>query len=171
MFLNYLKINRLKNDSVKASRRHNFKGRKRQQGSMLIVAIFIITVMVFIAVALQDVFDKAAKSVAYEVYGARALSAANSGAEVALQKIFNLGAQQALVYNNAIPQVATLTLNSNGFTSAMFNCSVEVTIEKFTVSDATYFYDFVHYRIESTATCVAGSYTTVRTIAVEGRET
>ena len=165
MFLKPIKTKRFM-----LSRRANFKGPKGQQGSMLIVAIFIITVMVFIAVALQDVFDKAAKSVAYEVFGARALSAANSGAEVALQKTFYLNTEQALVFNNANPQVATLSLNSDGFKSAMFNCSVEVTVEKFDVSDATYYYDYTHYRIESTATCVAGSFTTVRTIAVEGRE-
>ena len=157
-------------NKVNKTRRGGHKGLKQQQGSMLIVAIFVITVMVFIAVALQDVFEKAAKSVAYEVFGARALSAANTGAEVALQKIFYLNGEQALVFNNASPNVATLILNSTGFKSAMFNCEVEVTIERFDVTDVTFFYDYTHYRIESTATCVAGRFTTVRTIAVEGRE-
>ena len=148
-----------------------FSRRKYQQGSMLIIAIFIITVMVFLAVALQDVFDKAAKSVAYEVFGARALNAANTGAEVALQKVFNLQSETPLSFNGANPAVATLYLNSSAFKGVMFNCEVVVSVEKFTVSDATYYYDYLHYRIESTATCVQGNFTTVRTVAVEGRET
>ena len=157
--------------SLNQRRRGYLTRRKRQQGSMLIIAIFIITVMIFIAVALQDVFDKAAKSVAYEVYGARALSAANTGAEVVLQKIFNTQGQTPLTFSNTDPAVATWNLNSIGFQDAMFNCTVVATVERFDVSDATYFYEYTHYRIESTATCVQGDFTTVRTVAVEGRET
>lgn len=152
-----------------------FKSRVKQRGNMLIMAIFMITVMVFIAVSLQDVFDKAAKSVAYEVYGARALSAANTGAEVVLQKIFNLNGQTPLTFTGAgtaaSPATATWNLNSAGFKAAMFNCEVSVAVSKFNVVNGTYFYDYIHYRIESTATCVVGGFTTVRTVAVEGRET
>jgi MSHA biogenesis protein MshP len=142
---------------------------------MLVIAIFVITVMIFLAVTLQDVFNKSSQSVAYEVFGARALSAANSGAEVALQKIFNLQGQTPLVFvgagTSASPATATLTLDSAAFTAAMLSCSVVVEVQKFNVVEATYFYDYIHYRIESTATCSSGGFTTVRTVAVEGRET
>jgi len=131
-------------------------------------------VMIYIAVTLQDVFNKAAKSEAYEVYGARALSAANTGAEVALQKIFNLNGQTALTFSGAgtmaSPTKAKLTLNSAAFKAAMFNCEVTATVTRFNALQASYFYDYTHYRIESTASCEAGGFTTVRTIAVEGRE-
>lgn len=150
-----------------------FKASKRslakQRGSMLVIAIFVITVMIFLAVTLQDVFNKASQSVAYEVFGTRALSAANSGAEVALQKIFNLGSETALSYSGSNPETATLTLNSAGTKAALLRCSVVVVVEKFNVSEGVHFYNYDHYRIVSTATCESGDFKTVRSVAVEGR--
>lgn len=144
---------------------------KRQRGSMLVVAIFVLTVMIFLAVTLQDIFNDSTKSVAYEVYGIRALGAANSGAELALQKVFYLNGESALVFSAPEPADATAALNLDlSGTEAFHGCTVAVAITRFTISNATFFYNYTHYRVESTATCVAGEFRTVRTVAVEGRE-
>lgn len=145
--------------------------RKKQKGSMLMMAIFVLTVMIFLAVSLQDVFSGAARSLAYEVYGARALSAANAGAELALQKIFYLSGQTALTFSDVEPNAATASLNVNlSNTEAFSGCTVAVAVSRFTINDTTYFYNYTHYRIDSTATCVSGDFKTVRTVSVEGRE-
>lgn len=139
---------------------------------MLVVAIFVLTVMIFLAVTLQDVFSNAGKSIAYEVYGARALSAANSGAELALQKVFNFKTGQVALNFDAVepnPATAMFTLDLSG-TEAFHGCSVAVTISRFSIANATHFYNYTHYRVDSTATCVAGTYQTTRTVSVEGRE-
>lgn len=145
--------------------------RRKQRGSMLLISIFILTVMIFLAVSLQDVFSAASRSLAYEVYGTRALSAANAGAELALQKIFYLQGQTPLVFSDVEPNPATASLNLDlSTTEAFAGCSVAVAVSRFTINDATHFYNYTHYRIESTATCIAGDFKTVRTVSVEGRE-
>ncbi len=145
--------------------------RKHQCGSMLVVALFVITVMVFLAVTLQEILTDAGDSVAYEVYGTRSLSAANSGAERALQKIFYTNGQTPLNFDTTEPANGTATLNLDlSATEAFHGCNVAVVITRFTINNATFFYNYTHYRVESTATCEAGDFKTVRTIAVEGRE-
>lgn len=147
--------------------------KKRQGGSMLLTAIFILTVMIFLAVTLQDIFSNSARSVAYEVYGTRALQAANAGAERALQLIFNPSVGGTpLVFSAAEPAAATATmpqLDVSG-TPGLHGCTVDVSVSRFTVTDTDFFYNYTHYRVDSSATCVAGDFKTVRTVSVEGRE-
>ncbi|MFT5161478.1 MAG: MSHA biogenesis protein MshP [Alteromonadaceae bacterium] len=134
---------------------------KQQQGSMLIIAVFVLTVMILLAGAMQSIYSSAAKAVTYEVYGTRALSAANSGAERAMQKIFFLNGQAAL---NCVGGANTQWDIS---AQAAFNgCKVDVICTSFAIIETGY----THYRVESTASCTAGDFTTVRTVAVEGRE-
>ena len=140
----------------------NFRGRRRQRGSMLIIAIFIIVVMVLLVAAVQEVFNQSSKAITYEVFGTRALSAANSGSELALQKIFYLNGQTPL---NWVGDNATVALDLSQ-TTAFHGCTVAVNIARFTIAATGY----THYRIDSTASCIAGGFTTVRTISIEGRE-
>lgn len=134
---------------------------KKQQGSMLILAIFVLTVMILLAAAMQGIYSSAAKSVAYEVYGTRALSAANSGAERAMQKIFFLNGQTPLNCDGS----AETEWDISG-QDAFHGCKVNVICTQFAIAATGY----THYRVESTASCTAGEFTTVRTVALEGRE-
>jgi MSHA biogenesis protein MshP len=152
-----------------SNKRRELRSRKKQRGSMLVMAIFILTVMIFLAVSLQDIYTNASKSIAYEVYGTRALSAANSAAEQALQKVFFLQAQPALTWVVDSPSAGVDTSNLSvdlSGTTAFHGCTVAVVVTRFEVSETGY----THYRVDSTATCIAGDFTTVRTIAIEGRE-
>lgn len=145
---------------------------KSQRGSMLMTAIFIVTVMIFLAVSMQEVFNNAARSVAYEVYGTRALQAANAGAERVLQKIFNpASVADELSFSAVEPAAATASLNfSLASVAGFYGCSVSVSVNRFTINDTSYYYNYTHYRVESTATCDSGGFKTVRTVSVEGRE-
>lgn len=55
--------------------------RAGQRGSMLVIAIVLIVVIGLLAVALTRLLGSSSESVSYELLGARALAAANSGME------------------------------------------------------------------------------------------
>lgn len=94
--------------------------RSRQQGSALVIGIFIITVMFVITAALIRVLGDADDNVNLEVWGSRALFAANSGADAALAELFPPGGGAAtdcgVVSNSWTPP------NEVGFSG----CSVSV---------------------------------------------
>ena len=145
-----------------------------QRGSMLLVALFVIIVIAALAATLQKVLSVSARSVAYEVYGIRALSAANTGAEVALQRIFNpLPSADDLFEAEgtpADPEELNIRLESQSFLDAMYNCRVDIQINQFRLTDSSLLYDYLHYRIKSTARCNSAGFLTVRTVSLEGRE-
>ncbi|MCF1427248.1 MAG: MSHA biogenesis protein MshP [Shewanella sp.] len=65
--------------------------RIRQTGSSLVLGIFIITVMFAMSTALLRVLEDADDNVNLEVFGIRALLAANSGADAVLAQLFPPG--------------------------------------------------------------------------------
>ncbi|MGI2260220.1 MSHA biogenesis protein MshP [Shewanella sp. GXUN23E] len=69
--------------------------RTRQTGSALVIGIFIITVMFVLTAALIRVLGDADDNVNLEVWGTRALLAANSGADAALAQLFPPGGTSA----------------------------------------------------------------------------
>ncbi|MFT4925607.1 MAG: MSHA biogenesis protein MshP [Phenylobacterium sp.] len=169
MFLNRSKPER-REKSRQSSRRKQRHSRAKQRGSMLVIAVFILTVMMLIATTMMDVLSDSANAVAYEVYGTRALSAANSGAELAMQQIFPYdGAAIPVVCPVAANYDATVefALNLSGSNHTGFtDCTVAVQCLQFEVAETGY----THYRIESTATCGSGDFSTVRTVALEARQ-
>lgn len=134
---------------------YSVKSMKRQQGSMLVIALFVIIVLGFLAYAMIQITDNSNRATVFEVYGARALNAANSGAERALNETLGPG-------NSACPSAPSNELPSiNGFVG----CELKITCEQFNITET----GFTHFRIESTASCTAGEFTTQRSVAVEAR--
>lgn len=114
----------------------------RQQGSALVIGIFVITVMFLMASALINVLQDADEQVNLEVWGTRALAAANSGADSGLADLFPLDgstATCAATSNWAVP-------NETGF----HGCRVALTCNATLVNAVN------HYRITSSATCETG---------------
>ncbi len=72
------------------SRNYHCYAQKHQGGSALVIAIFVILVMSLLAVTLLRVGGDADEGVNLEVWGLRALNAANSGADAALARLFPL---------------------------------------------------------------------------------
>lgn len=64
--------------------------RTGQQGSSLVIAIFILVVMLLLGVALTRVLSTSSETIAYEVVGARAYQAANIGLQRRLTELFPL---------------------------------------------------------------------------------
>ncbi len=119
-----------------------FKG--SQQGSALVIGVFIITVMFLMASALINILQDADEQVNIEVLGTRAFAAANSGAEAALAQLFPLNSISSgcvAVDNSWTPPDVV------GF----HGCRVQLTCS------ATVYSTQTQYLITSEATCSAGN--------------
>lgn len=134
------------------------KSIKKQQGSMLVIALFVIIVLGFLAYAMIQITDNSNRATVIEVYGARALNAANSGAEIALNEVFGPGvvtpACPSPTFSPTLPSI-----------NAFSGCELTITCGQFNVT-AT---GFTHFRIESTASCTAGEFSTQRSVAIEAK--
>ncbi len=116
-----------------------------QQGSALIIGIFVLTVMFLLAASLIRIVGDADESVNMEVWGTRALFSANSGADTALAELFPLLGSAANCTN--VSPTWTPPSGLNGF----HNCTVSVTCNTATVGSVT------QYRINSSAVCETGN--------------
>jgi MSHA biogenesis protein MshP len=64
--------------------------RTRQQGSMLVIALFIIVVISLLAASLSRILSSTADSVANEVYSSKAYYAAESGMEYGIYQVLRI---------------------------------------------------------------------------------
>ncbi len=139
------------------------KSLKKQQGSMLVIALFVIIVLAFLAYAMIVITENSNRATVYEVYGARALHAANSGAERALNQVLGPNTNESCADATSNYGLAN---NGSSITGASFsNCNIIINCTEFLVTDT----GFTHFRIESTATCIASEFTTHRSVSVEAR--
>ncbi|MFT5814434.1 MAG: MSHA biogenesis protein MshP [Psychroserpens sp.] len=128
-----------------------------QTGSALVIAIFVITVLSVLGAALVKMLESSQESVAYEVLGTRAYTAALSGLQWQLAEIFPL--------SNSPSACADIVNAPPSFddTLGLAQCSVSVSCDDFEHDSIRY------YTITSTGTCAIGSEFTSRKIAVEAR--
>lgn len=68
--------------------RPNLSSLQKQQGSMLVIAIFIITVMLLLGMSMLRVINNADKSLTSEILGIRAFYSAQSGVDIGLARLF-----------------------------------------------------------------------------------
>ncbi len=130
--------------------------RKGQQGSMLVMALFVIIVLAFLGLAMIQITSDSSRSMVYEVYGARALNAANSGANRALNEMFGPGANESC--NDITTPVLMPNITSLQGCSVVISCLIPFEVNGYT-----------HFRVTSTASCNAGSFITERSVIVEAR--
>ncbi|MEZ8186636.1 MSHA biogenesis protein MshP [Shewanella sp. 5S214] len=116
-----------------------------QQGSALIIGIFVLTVMFLLAASLIRIVGDADESVNMEVWGTRALFSANSGADAALSQLFPLSGVNGSCSN--VSSTWSPPTGGNGF----HNCTVLVNCNATTVASIT------QYRINSLAVCETGN--------------
>ena len=131
---------------------------------MLVIALFVIIVLAFLAYAIIGITNNSAKGNVYEVYGARALNAANSGIERALNEIFlPTGGVTSVQACNAFPKTYNLSLVGVEFSGCN---NITVNCGSFLVAQT----GFTHFQLDSNASCIAGEFTTQRSVAVEARD-
>lgn len=146
--------------SVTSERLYMHRYQNGQRGSSLVIAIFIIVVLSALGAALVNMLDSSQESVAYEVLGTRAYTAAQSGLQWQLAEIFPLSSNGMSCKSQAdINSTAPTFLNVKG----LAQCNVSVTCTDFERESIRY------YSITSTGECTIDGEVTSRTVAVEAR--
>ena len=131
------------------------KSKIKQQGAALIVAIFIIIVMSLLAAILTRLLTTSSQASVDEVYGIRALHAANSGAQIFLRSLYP---QPDGVESN---QCSVQSVQFQ--TSALANCQASISCTERTYAD----YNTSIFRITSQGACSVGNLQYSRTVVLE----
>ncbi len=140
----------------------------KQQGSALMLSLFVIIVLTLLGSALMKVLSTSSEAIAQEVIGTRALMAANSAMQAHLQKLFPLSGA------NACPPDHTYLLPEVGLDIAgLYHCKAEASCSLYFTDTA----NIKYYRLTSTGECGSGTLVadskavvlSSRTIQVEAR--
>lgn len=130
---------------------------RHQNGSMLVIALFVIIIMALLGLAMVRLLSASADAVIHEVYGVRALQAAQSSLELKIQEAFPLTQDGAGSCNST---------NTKAFVNVpgLENC--------FTITSCSLTNGFVgetteYYSFQSTGICAAGKVIASRTVAVD----
>lgn len=120
----------------------------KQQGSALMLAMFIIIALTLLGGALMKVLSTSSETIAQEVIGTRALMAAKSAMQAELQKLFPL---------NSTPNVCNATNNyglpnSGNDIAGLYHCDASTTCELYHTHDL-----IAYYRLTSTGKCGSGT--------------
>ncbi|MCW8832308.1 MAG: type II secretory pathway component [Colwellia sp.] len=141
----------------------------KQQGSALLMALFIIVILILLGGALVRVLSTSSESIAQEVIGTRAYAAANSAMQAELQKLFPLNGATSQCNSNFY-DFSTSGTNVDG----LYHCRARTSCRNYATHpvDGTLF-----YRLTSTGECGSSNLTSQsvdvvvssRTIQVEAR--
>lgn len=164
MYLNNKHIN-----NVNLNKKQSYGINRKQQGSALVIAIFVIIVMTLLGTALVRMLSTEAETIAYEVIGTRAFQAAQSGMQWQLQQVFPLtplGIPSPIVdcpiaYPTP-PDTIEFTNGNDG--RGLKNCKAKLSCSSFIHTDGVRY-----YQLESTGICEVGDIATSRKISVDAR--
>ncbi len=141
---------------TEANRRAHFREPNlltRQQGVGLPATIFIITVLALIVVAMSDLTESSGLGFGQDYHAMKTFYAAESGAQVALNRVFVGGAACA-------GAMTAIDFDASGSRPGLNDCTVSLNCSQVTVSGADY------YTVLSTATCGSGFEASQRSIQV-----
>ena len=127
-----------------------------QRGSMLVISLFVIIIMAMLGLTMIRLLTSSADAVVHEVYGARALLAAQTALEQTLKDAFPLTQNGSGVCGTQTISVASVPGLQN--CTAQSSCSLTSGF----IGETTQYYHF-----QSVATCSAGKVTASRTLAVD----
>lgn len=128
---------------------------EKQRGFSLVMAIFVIVVMSLLGAALNNILSAGSDSVAREVVSARALMAAESGAQRKLNEVFPPGGATVIGNCNATTYVM----------SGLFACTdVAVSCDLVTIDGVNYI------TLQSIGRCGPTSDLAVRVIDVQAKD-
>ncbi|GHG67777.1 hypothetical protein GCM10010919_16740 [Alishewanella longhuensis] len=130
---------------------------KRQTGSALVVAIFIIVVMLALILSLSRLSLSSSESLVYEVQGTRAFLAAQSGLELGLTAVLPRTAAGGC-FNS------TLSFTDSG----LIGCRAQITCSQQALPADSL--TTVLYQVTSIGVCSADDFVTSRTLVIEVRQ-
>lgn len=111
-----------------------------QRGSSLIVAVFLIVVFAILSLGITQTISSSTDQNINEILGTRALLAAESGNEIALQQLFPI---------SGLAPNCVATQQTYFYTDGLLHCNVLTSCKEQTVSDVSY------YQVVSTGICKA----------------
>lgn len=133
------------------------RGQRKQRGSMLVIALFIIIVLAILGLAMLRMLAASADSVVSEVYGQRALNAARAGVERSIAAAFPVvGASNCMASDN-------FTFTS---TPGLSNCGYQSSCSVVSVVDDGDSYQY--FRFTAQGQCIAGDTVVSRNVSVDG---
>jgi MSHA biogenesis protein MshP len=124
----------------------------KQQGSMLVMALFVIIVLGLLGITLTRLLSSSSESIIYDVLGQRAVNAARAGIECAVASQFGAGCVNPI--NKTFTTVPGLE-----------NCSYSNQKNTKSVSDGINNYE--HISFTSTGQCQAGKVNVTRYLYVD----
>lgn len=133
-----------------------------QRGSMLVISLFVIIVLALLGITMTRMISASSQSTIVEVYGLRALTAAQSGAQLLLEQSFPLNATAAAC-NTTITSDPTFS-TIEGFSGCQFSASC--TTELVTISGVANNY----YRFSSTGQCLVGDIIVSRQVSLDAMQ-
>lgn len=126
------------------------------------MTLFVIIILAFLGVTMVNLLSSSNQSVVYEVLGARAKMAAQSGVQRLLSTAFPL--------NSGIANCNTTVVSNAAFStgSGLENCSYQATCTTTQVVKQNV--DYNYYRFESTGICQANDIWTSRSVELDAFE-
>ncbi|MGS2721188.1 pilus assembly PilX family protein [Paraglaciecola aestuariivivens] len=133
---------------------YSSKSLAKQQGSMLVIALFVIIVLGLLGITLTRLLAASSDSIIHEVLGQRAFNAAKSGIDCAVAAQFGAGCSQPTSFTfNGVP--------------GLENCSYSVISNNTAVQDGAK--NFTHWSFTSTGQCTAGKIMVSRTVYIDAK--
>jgi MSHA biogenesis protein MshP len=126
-----------------------------QQGSMLVIALFVIIVLALLGLTMTRLLSSSSEAIIHEVLGQRALNAARSGIDCAVAKQFNDGCDY--------PETKTF----DGV-PGLENCSYDVDKTSKNIVDGSK--TFTYWTFSSTGKCSAGKVVVTRYMYIDAME-
>ena len=131
----------------------NRRGRHPQEGSAVMVALFVIVIVGLLAAALSRLLLDASEKVTVEVLGVRALMAAQSGVEQGLYQLYPNGSWQASTADaNGKTGCDKVSSNLSFTTDGLRGCSAAIVCTTLSVTSGA----VTSYRLVSSGRCDGG---------------
>ncbi len=138
------------------------KTTKKERGSLLVVALFVIIVLTLLAGAMINVVSNSSSNVINDVFGVRVKQAANAGIQTLISQSFPIG---------STPQTCQTTVNSpSSFTNipGLNGCSYVARCDSEDIEFSGT--DYRYYKFTSTGVCELSGSVFSRTVAVDAIE-
>ena len=135
-----------------------------QQGSALVMAIFLILLMSALILFLGRQLFSSSVAVSYEVQGNRAFNAAQSGLQLGLVQLFPLSGSSSCASVNTSTAINFDAHGAFAAVPGLVGCSASLTCTKVDNPDNT---SRPLFRLESSAVCIAGDIQTSRVVQME----
>ena len=132
---------------------------KRQQGNMIVMALFVIVVVGLLAAALTNIISASSNSTLHQVYGLRAKQAAQAGIQDLLLTSFPITGS-AVACNTTASSPASFS-----DVKGLNDCSYEATCVTETITFSNV--DRLYFKFSSTGSCEINTNVVSRTLSVD----